>query len=99
MGFRPNALPSKQHTIGQRVQEKVVSEKFRVNGKRRTVISDLCDFCLKFIKVHRHFMSLRLKGYKFICYKCTREKKLDLSVDLKRLKLVVEFLPPIKKEE
>lgn len=98
--MRPNATPSKRISLGQRVDEIVSSGKYRKNGMLKTTVSDLCDTCLKIIRVHRWFLKLRLGGWRFICYNCVKEKKIDLKTDLKPLKLLVEFLPPLydKKE-
>ena len=92
--MRPNATPSKRISLGDRVDSIIASGKYRKSGELKTTVSDLCDTCLKIIRVHRWFLTLRTKGWKFICYNCVKEKKINLKTDLKTLKLLVEFLPP-----
>jgi len=75
-GFRPNATPAKYYTLSNRADDINDSGVFRKNLKdRRKLIGDLCDFCNKPIYIHRHNITLKLRGYKFTCYNCNKPEK------------------------
>lgn len=94
--FKPNHIPANYITIGQRVKELSENPKLRVDLKTyRKTIGDLCDFCLKDIRVSRNFMFLRKKGWKFSCRKCY--KKNHNEDHPKDHKIIMEWKPPILK--
>jgi len=85
---KSTTTPAKAITIAEYCAIKRNNDKTTVDRHARKLIGDLCDFCLKNIKVRRVFMPLRLRGYKFTCREC--------NPDITGKKLVMEFKPPIK---
>lgn len=67
---RPNVLPAKFVSKGDIVDTFVGTGKYNYNMQKYKTIGDLCDFCLKNIRVKRVAMGLRLKGWKFACFRC-----------------------------
>lgn len=68
--MRPNAIPAKDFYKNDAAQQGIENQVKRLNGRPRTSIQDLCDFCLQPRFVYRNLLSLRRKGYRFGCGVC-----------------------------
>jgi hypothetical protein len=97
--FRPNAVPANYKSVKERVVDLVGRGSRRSSGKLRSVVTDLCDFCLKIIHIRRRFLSLRIRGWKFICRDCLKDRGIDLNGKvcnryIKQEKLFIEYIVP-----
>lgn len=60
-------------TVGEHVSD--VLTRRRLDGKRRKMIQDLCDFCLQPHYIPRAQISSRKRGIKFGCSACHAQGK------------------------
>ena len=68
--------PNHQHAqLRETIGEHVADQKNRGKG----TVSDLCDFCLKSIRVKRNFLGFRTRGWKFACFKCWNDKGFEFG--------------------
>ena len=81
--MRPNVEPAKagERNPYRKALEKAQTGNYTIKGGWRKTIGDLCDFCLRNIRVKRDFMRLRQHGWKFACLSCKKEKKLEAKRD------------------
>ena len=87
--YRPNVISAKQSgydTYGEKVD--IITKKYRTSGHFRTTAIDLCDTCLKEIRIYKKGLYLRKKGWRNICFNCWFEKG---KPDCKENKLLLEF--------
>lgn len=90
---RPNVTPAKHIPNEERMAENPEMRKNR--RERRMLIGELCDFCLKDIRIKRSFMGLKLRGWRHSCIDCVQKNEFKL----KRDKIILEFLPSKKHYE
>ncbi len=90
---RPNVLPANFKSKGEYVDEMAAMNVFTKDFKsRRKTIGDLCDFCIKEIRVSRNGLAMRKYGWRLCCENCRDKNKFDLKKD----KIWIEFRFPKK---
>lgn len=78
---RPNVTPAKlqgRETIGEIIRRG--RGLHTRNGKIRRYVGDICDFCKRPVYVKRFQLSLRIRGFTFMCSGCIEEKKYTLDM-------------------
>ena len=72
---RPNVLPARNYTKGQRVEEMKATGLFRNDFRcGRKLIGDICDFCFAESYYKRSLIFLRTRGWKTCCEKCYKDR-------------------------
>jgi len=89
--MRPNAIPAKDYLKNDAEQQGIENSKKRLDGQNRLMIEDLCDFCLKPFYVYRRQMGMRVKGYKFGCFKCHNQGKFKWRTEGGKDKVIPVF--------
>lgn len=69
---RATSIPARHYSLGEYVEKLAKYSGLRKNNYRTKLktIGDLCDFCLKDIRVMRRFIGHRNRGFKFSCNEC-----------------------------
>lgn len=63
------------------------------SGRFRVFTSDWCDTCLEVKFCKKWQLSMRVRGWKFICKKCARENNIDPYDKKNKLFLVLDARP------
>ena len=84
--YRPNVVPAKQYykrNVIQKSADDILVKTMK--GKFRAYVEDLCDYCIKPRFIKRFQLSMRVKGYKFLCNDCRDNKIGKFGEGLKNL--------------